>query len=548
MPELATINFFVGGGIQYRKYNGFGKSDQLFQDEDTTYQTLRDRKHNRGGLSGNLRFGADYFINDQNTLTAAMILKAGKEENETNLEYRDFDGNGNLIETTDRIDNETEDESYTEFSLNYEKKFDKKDHSLTFYTQYRDNSEIESSDIEEFSTERATRYQRSENDEGSRNFLFKGDYVHPFTKDRKFETGFQSNYRIIRNDYVVDTLDNIGNWNTDPAFTNDFEYTEYIQAFYGIFGDKLGRFSYQFGGRVEITDITTNQITTDEKNDKNYTNFFPSAHLTYNFDEDRKIQVSYSRRMRRPRFRSLNPFSSISDLRNIRVGNPDLDPELSDSYEVGYLRNWDKSSFYGGVYYTHTDGVIQRITQPHPDNDGILISQPVNLSTSDRYGFEFNISKDITDWLKMDGNFNFFQSYTEGESEGRSYDAEARSWRARVNTQIQLPGNIESQINLNYRGPQNTTQGERLSFYTVDLGMTKDIFKNKGTITASVQDLFNTRTYRGITSGDGFTSNSEFQWRSRQFLLSFNYRLNQKKKRARKGRDGGGFDGGSADF
>ena len=542
------FNYFVSGGVNYRRNNGKGYSRQEFFG-DSPLITIRDRTHSRGGWSKNIRMGADYHFTEKSILTGALLLKSSDESNTTNINFLDAELDGTVRDEQLRTDNEKETEGYTEFSLNYKKEFENKDHTLTFYSQFRDNGEIENSNIlHQYLIDDLDTLQKVLNDEGEKNYLFQVDYIHPFSKSHKFELGLKTNIRHIKNDYLVRQYDNVDVWETLDEFSSDFEYDENIHAAYGMYGNKSGRLSYQGGLRIEYTDIMTNLITFNEVNQKKYVNLFPSAQVTYQVGEGRDVQISYSKRMRRPWFRLLNPFSSFSDNRNIRTGNPDLDPELTDSYEIGYLMNWENSSVYGGVYYNYSTNVIRRISRYIEDEEGsYIVSQPYNLANRDSYGIELTLSKDFTDWFKANGNFNFYRSVTDGsiffDEEEMTLHADAKSWSARVNSTVTLPGAIDFQANVNYRGPQNTTQGRRLAFYTVDLGFTKDILKQKGTLTATVQDLFNTRKWRNERVTDTFIDKGEFQWRARQFRLSFVYRLNQKKMGGRRGRGGAGGPG-----
>lgn len=541
------FNFFASAALRSSRYQGYGTSFSTYYDEDSTFSTDRDRRHDRGGLSQNFRLGADYYFNDLNKLTIAGIFNNANDENNTRLLFHDI-VDERVIRTTERIDHEKEMENLTEISFNYEKTFDQKDRSLVFYGQYRDNSEIEASNIEQTSISEDPLNQTVRNDEGENTKLLQLDYIHPLSENSKFEAGLRTSFRDIKNNYVINQLDG-DQWNTLPRFTNNFNYLENIYAGYLIYGNKLAQFSYQLGIRVEATDIKTilESADLDSTSSKSYVNSFPSLHLTYEMGKDQNVQLSYSRRLRRPGFRHLNPISSYSDNRNFRVGNPDLDPELTDAYEMGYLKNWAKSSFYGGVYYNHTESEIERLSfaSTFENEEGVIYSRLYNLATEDAYGFEFNISKDFTEWWSMTGNFNFYRRITSGEAEGESFDADAQSYSGRLNTKINLPKDFDFQTNINYRGPRNTTQGRRLGFYTVDLGITRDFLDNNGTVTASVQDLFNSRKFRNRQKTDEFESVSEFQWRARQFTISLTYRLNQKKNRRGGDRDGrnGGDDG-----
>jgi len=537
------LNFFINYGLNYRKTPGQGRSYQEFNLPDTSFVTERTRDHRRGGLSNNIRFGSDFIIDDKNTLTASALFRGGLENNNTEIVYRDFDQNGDLINNILRTDNEAEDELNQEYELSYRREFDQEGMELTALVQYRDNGEIEDSDLQELNNDGDPILdQRALNDEGERQWLMQADFVLPLSEDAKFEAGYRGTLRDIKNDYLVEELNENGDWVSLPGFTNDFRYEEDIHAAYVIAGNKTGRWSYQGGLRAESTYITTFLTQTGEFNEKSYINLFPSMFLNYELKEGQTLQASYSRRINRPRFRSLNPFSSFSDARNIRIGNPDLDPELTDSYELGYLTTYNTGNVYLGGYYRYTIDVIQRVT--FVGDDGITYSQPQNLSTEDSYGLELTASQDITKDLSFNGNLNFFRAITNGIANGEDLSADTYSWSGRITSILKLPGLFEAQLTGFYRGPQNVPQGIRKSIYSIDLGVSKDVLNNNGTLSLSVRDLFNTRKYRGISQGETFYQESEFQWRTRQATLTFTYRLNQQKSRKGGGDRGFGGDEG----
>ena len=187
-------------------------------------------------------------------------------------------------------------------------------------------------------------FQRSNNSEGQANYTISADYVQPLgSKDHRFEVGYRTTIRNIRNDFIVeDLVDN--DWVPLAGFTNDFEYDEDIHAVYAQYGNKHGKFGYQLGLRAEYSEISTKLLNTNEENFRDSINFFPSVFLNYEISKASALQVSYSRRIRRPRFRDLNPFFSFSDPRNFFSGNPNLTPEYTDSYEINYLRYWETAT------------------------------------------------------------------------------------------------------------------------------------------------------------------------------------------------------------
>ena len=257
--------------------------------------------------------------------------------------------------------------------------------------------------------------------------------------------------------------------------------------------------------------------------------------------------MSYSRRVRRPRFWDLNPFFTFADDRNFFGGNPNLDPEFTDAYELGHIKYWDKASLSSAIYYRHTTDKIQRNSSV--DSLGNFRTMPENLATEDAFGFEFNVSLNPVKWFKFNSDFNFFRSITDGQNVNENFTADTYTWFTRGTARFTAWKTTDIQLRFNYRGPRETTQGLAKAIASLDLAASRDIMKGKATLTLSVRDVFNSRRRRYKTegfdaSGFAFIREGDFQWRQRQSSLTFSYRLNQKKRRG--GGNRGGFNGGDA--
>ena len=554
------VNFFVNYGLSYRKSNGSGLNYQERYKDDITLIQDQTRSHDRGGWSNSIRFGADYFINQQNTLTTSFLYRKSDEDNFATVTYLDYlmdTSIDNLQEVTDRTDDEIEKEKDLQYSINYKKTFHKKGQELTATIQFEENSEKEGSDYLEkyFNNDftpanKADLLQESRNEESEKQWLFQIDYVNPISKEGKFEFGVRSSIRDIRNDYDINEFsDNI--WQPllgpeDIPLSNNFHYDEDIHALYAILGDKKGKFSYQLGLRGEYSHVITELIETNEINDRNYFNLFPSVHFTYDLPKDNAVQLSYSRRIRRPRFWFLNPFFTYSDARNQRTGNPNLDPALTHSVELGHIKYFNKGTLSSSIYYRYTEGPIAHSIRK-VINDQETLSRPENLKDEHAYGLEFTLSYNPVKWWRLNSDLNFYRAITDGSNIREGIGSDTYTMQGRLTSRTTLWKKTDVQLRFGYRAPRNTTQGRRKAMYSADLAISKDILKNKGTLTLSVRDVFNTRKYRYETFLEDFYLNGEFQWRSRTATLTFNYRLNQKKKRGG-GSRGGGQGGGDGQF
>jgi ferric enterobactin receptor len=537
--RLNKWNLFANYSINYNERIGTGSLLREFN-SDQLYTTEQERERKRKAVSNTIRLGAEYFINPLNSLTFSMMYKYSDESNRSTVGYRDFT-DGLLTGLSERVDDESEIDPDLEYSLAYQKQFRRKDQLFTASVQYSDNNETEKSTIIETFFQspqpvlREPTLQKSNNNELTQNIEAQADYFHPFAGKAKLETGVKWQRRHIDNDYEVNEQLPGGEVVPLNDFSNHFIYDENILAAYAMFGNDVGRYSYQLGIRVEYADIGTLLRDTDEEDQQNYINPFPSAHFTYKLTEADNIQLSYSRRIRRPEFRQLNPFRSFADNRNIWTGNPGLKPVYTDSYEIGYLRYWSKSSFNATTYYRNSRDVFQRIERI--EDSGTIYIRPENFARNQAFGLELIGSVSPYKWWNMNTSLNFFRSITEGDAYGISYNTDFLSWNGRINNRLTLAKSFDMQVSGNYAAGSDTPQGKRLPSWSVDLGLSKDIFKNKGTITLNVRDVFGTRKHSFETFGENFYTKSEFQWSSTVVTLNLNYRINQTKKRQGEKRD-----------
>ncbi len=543
------VNLFSSYGFSYRKFVGGGEGFQRFLNDDgLAYQiTNRDRRHERGGLGNTVRLGADFFINDQNTISVSGLFKTRRGDNLSTVAYSDIFGDPSFNFEELRTDKEIEEKVDVEANVNYVKTFKQKGRKWTVDAKWLVKDDTERSNIFESSTllDVADLYQRYDNVEDEQIFLLQTDYTHPFAHGIRLEAGLRSNWRFINNDFTVEEQNELGAWDALDEFDDQFLYDEIIHAAYVTLGRKVDKWSYQAGLRVEQSNITTELVDENYEKARNYTNYFPSVHLAYELQNKNTLQWSYSMRISRPSHWSLLPFFTFADDRNIMSGNPDLEPEYTNSFELGHLKYWEKGSLLSSIYYRYRTGVTERIVI---DNlDGTTLRFPINMSTQHAVGLEFSFNYKITNWWKVNGGLNLYRAITDGEYEGEQYFSDTYSVNGNAATKFTLFKSWDAQLSIRYRGPNISTQGRRLSSYGVNCGLSKDVLKGKGTLTFSGQDLFNTRKRRSITDLPNLYSEEEFQWRSRTFRLNFNYRLNQQKKRGRGGRSGS-FDGDGGDF
>lgn len=522
------FNFFGDYGIQFKNRPGSGSIYQEFYNNSESAFLEGDRSSNRGGWFNFLRFGLNYYFNEKNILTGTFIYEYGREDNWSDITYKDYNSEKNLIKTVLRKSNEGELEKVFEYSLNYKKLFDKKDHVLTVSAKYQGINEHETSDVNEanFNTGLSDK-QYVSNLEKADDILLQADYIFPFNEKGKFEAGYKSNFRKIVNDYYVEEIDENGTASKIPELTNNLDYKEYISSLYAMIANEKERITWQLGLRAEYSVIGTHLLLTDEKNDRDYLDLFPSLNFTYKISNENLLQINYTRRLKRPEHRQLNPFTGIEDSRNRRKGNPDLNPEYTHAFEMGHIKYWEKASLVSNIYYQYSTGVIQNFSYLE---DGVTISQPQNLSNRSTYGLEFALSSDVTDWWKFDGSFNYYKAITDGANLGDEYKSNTTSWFSKVSAKVNPFESLEIQTRFNYFAAEKMVQGTRKAHYYIDLGISYDVFAGQGNLTLNIKDLLDSRKRENEVYTAEYYSLNEFRFSGRQITLGFNFRLNQDKK------------------
>ena len=373
--------------------------------------------------------------------------------------------------------------------------------------------------------------------------------------------GYRGDFSQQDTDYQVFDL-NDGTETINTNLTNYLGFTQNVNAAYTQFGKKLNKFSYLLGLRMEDTKIIVDQRTANIYREKKYTDWFPTVNLSYEFNEKENITLGYSRRIRRPRSWSLNPFQSLTSLTFFRQGNPDLDPSYANSFDFGYLKRWEKFTFNGSIYYSKATQVITRITETTGTivrvSEDPLVEVPalrftsINLAENNRTGTEFTLTYSPKRTVRISGNFNIFNSETIGTYEDQVLDAEIVSWFARVNASFPLPFDLTTQLRAFYRGPSATAQTETQGIFSLSGAVNKNLFKKKGTLSFRASDIFNSRRRKSSTRTEQFTNYTEFQWRQPTYIFTFTYRINERKNdRSRRRRNtnyDSGDGGGEFDF
>lgn len=539
-----NYNFYTNLG--YSKNKTFGNStneSEYFDENGNTSQFVNEYSKNtreREGFNGN--FGFEWNLTDKLTWNQGFTYRKSKGDNPRTLNYDNYDADYNLLYSNVRHTQEDDLKETAEYSTDFTYKFNNEGHELFVSGSINKDLDIEDSNISTFDNNNII--QASDITKATENQLrhiARVDYVLPLNDNSQFEAGYLGNFNELNTKFDISSLDDSGNYIPNDLFQNDLVYKEKVHALYTQYGNKIDKISYMVGLRWEATEVDVNQMTTMDFNNKKYNNFFPSAFLNYEFSPTENVSASYSRRVRRPRGRMLNPVSNYSSSINFFMGNPDLDPSFTDAFDFGYMKRWGQLTFNASAYYNKTTDAVQfvrRIDGVNEEGIPISISGPINLATEYRYGLELNLNYGPFHWWRLNANANLFQQSTRGnynytDFDGnlvtQNFDNDTFTWRGRLNSRITLPAKTDWQTNVMYRGPQTTAQGKSLGNTSVNMALSKELFNDRATLALSVHDLFNSRKMMRETDLAQAFTYTEMQWRERTVNVSFTYRFNQTK-------------------
>lgn len=514
-----NFNLFAQLGAGYRSLprdnealNTNFTTNEVVESEGTEY---------RNETFFNLTLGTDYHINPLNVLTLSGNFAYEIEEQPSETKFNFYDANNSLVSSWYR--NEVTDATNPKYSyeLNYKKQFkNNEDHTLLVSTLGRffgkdqssqfTNTNISGSDIDND--------QQTDTDFKQADYTFKIDYTNPISDIYTLETGAQYVINDVGNDYEVRNLIN-NVYTVDVNLTNNFEYNQKVFGIYATGSYEKEKWGIKAGVRLENTNLKTVLTNTNTTNNQNFTDVFPTLHSSYKITEDFSLQAGYSKRIFRPRLWDLNPFFNIKNTFNIRVGNPNLLPEYTDSYEITSIYKIGKTSLSSSFYHKFTKDVIERVAT---FNDNVTITTPENIGTNATFGFETNGKYRPNNWLTITGDFNFNSFNRIGTFNTQVFDFKGNQWSSRLGTKIGLPADIDVEFTGNYQSGYETIQSSVIGFAFLDVGIRKKIFKGKAILNLGVRDLFESRVSERFTTQPTFESYS-FNQRGRFITFGVSY-------------------------
>jgi len=538
------INFT--SNYNYRFWESFQKGNSLrknFYNNYTNFINAYDYTRVKN-FSGNINLSMDIEITEKAVLSFSNVFSAGGGKNKGETETEFLDAEELYYAGFDRYADTRRKNYNNDFSVLYRQNFAQQGRLLevsgsintglrnnpTAYTQwnYDQNREI----IDAIAV-----LEHNNNANNSKMGILQLDYTHPFRKHGKLEAGYKSTLRDLYTEFTADSLDRAtGNIVDNLLLNNDYRYFEVVNAAYSSFGGTIKNFSYKLGLRMEQSNISIKNSQVEERFKNRYTDFFPSLFVSQKFKKSHEMQLSYSRRINRPNPWMLNPFADYSNPLDIMKGNPNMQPEYINALEFTYLKNWNAIFLTTTLYYRHVSDPFSRVRYVDSETSVATLTW-ANLDKAQNLGTEIIFRAPITKWWNVMTNINLYQNILAGNIPEGDNDLSTNSfqWNFRVQTGFKFWHNTDLQLSYRYNSRMEYLQGFIKPMHNLDIGLRKDVMKNKASIALNVQDLFRTRRFYVTNSGPGFESTADRRWETRLFTATFTYKFgkadaNQKRR------------------
>lgn len=520
-----TNVFFQGDWLYTQTLNKNEFSTRTYEADDAVVQQV---KRNRTTTYATVKTGIDYHFNSNNTLTVSGLFNREKIDDKGDNPYFNPDFSNRY-----RLWQFVEDEvKYTASAIAvFSHKFKQPGHALNINSNYFFHREDEkyafTNILPAFTGMDAFKLLSDEHV-----FDVNIDYAKPLSHGR-LESGMKFRRRSIPTNMQffpginspIDT--NAGGW---------ANYDETIPALFGNYVYESNKFELEGGIRLEYVkvDYEVNPDHNTYKSDGySYTQPFPNVRLAYKINDNNKVSIFYNRRVDRPNEVDIRIFPKYDEPELIKVGNPTLQPQFTNTVELGYKNVMPKGSFYAAAYHRIVDGTITRIATQVPGSI-LLYNIFQNAGRSYNSGIELIFQHKAAKWIAYTASANIYRNtikafsvtnqypvpttYTAGQQQGTSGNV-------KLNTMVQLPGGFETQVTAVCLAPDIIPQGKIYSRYSVDLGVKKTLQKGKGELFFNATDILNTMQIKKKINGATFTLESTDYYETQVIRLGYTFKF-----------------------
>lgn len=482
------------------------------------------------GQAYNFSVGADYYLNDRHTLGVMYKGYLDPENTRTTSNSVNYDAAGKKVGAVDMLNPQRNHSSNNAASLNYRYKIDTLGRELNMDADYvhYDNTKKE--------TFRNTYLNAQDlllgtpvdlRNSGAGNidiYAFKADYVHPFSKSMKLEAGIKSSFVNAQNDVQFDSLKTQG-WITDPGRTNLFHYKENINAAYTSLSKSFRSLDVKAGLRVEQTLGNGHSSGTANKIHRSYVKVFPSVFATWRANENSQLNASYSKRINRPSYSSLNPFSFYSDPYTTIKGNELLQASFSNAYELNFTY---KNIRILNLSYATVKGAEANVIY-QDDQTKTSVTVPENLGQATSIYLATGSPFDITRWWNTDNDLSAGYNRTVSMVQGNDYRKGSWTWAISSDNNITLPRKYTFNVYASYSAPSVSGLYQVHANYQINMGLKKVFAGDKAVVSFKVSDIFDSSRFRSTLRYNNVDTYWRNEWESRRFSVNLSYKFGNMK-------------------
>jgi outer membrane receptor protein involved in Fe transport len=549
--SLKRKNLNIGVFYSYRNNpiwgNGNSFRDNYFA--DTTFYFRQFATSNNDNINHNLRFTSDINFNKSIVFTYSINGTTQTKTEVEDIQYMNYSPQDIFRSMWIRNAQTNSNSKNAESNFFLKKSFLKKSHEISFSGNASYNQNFATSNFNNIAVSGypASFSSNQLNPINSifRIAVFQTDYTNPIKENIKLDVGLKTSFRNISNDFSILDKDKIsGEFINNNLQSNQFRYNEVVSAAYVILSGTKNKINYQAGIRTENTMLQIKQLTIDSAIIRNFTDFFPNINFNYKLNKTSEVQLAFAKRLNRPGPQSLNPFSDFTDPQNVRVGNPFLLPEYIYASEATFSNRNKLGSFIITGYFRHITNSMQRYRIAYPDGTAFVTVR--NFSFAQNTGSEFIWRADLSKNFNFTTNVNLYYTKLKGGSGEGELTNDNFNYNIKLISSSKLFNWIDLQVTGVYNARTILLQGYFAAIYGLDIGLKKDILKNKGSISLNVSDVFDTRRFEIYTKAQNFESLNK---RKRETLianLAFTYKIGQSDNSTNKKR--GNRENSSPDF
>lgn len=544
-------NLFLSADMGRRARGHYGITDIAHRRnwEDYSHDSIWEY-HLNPGVMGSVKVGGEYYFDTNNSLLFSYQLRGGNRRREATVLGKDLLYNGYMnYEQLSEGDNRNLNHS---FNVLYTRKMSHKGEEFTGEATFS-TRHVEGNGRQEHNyygdAVWSNYYLRESETENSHQALnAKLNWLRPFENGWKLELGYEGRVDWPDQEAVYYRTQYSSEHDLyrffDSLSSTHFNYRLNVHSIYATYGGKIWeKFSLQAGLRGEYSSTygkDMNHLQTQPV-DKDFWKLYPTLHLSYAFTDLQSVQLSYSRRVRRPHMWDMNPYINVMEGQHLGFGNPNLDPEFTNAFELSYNLGLEKVNIYTSAYFRQSVNMITwygfvwdslsvaRYAWWEPYNsqyDGYWAAAPQNLDKSYNYGLEFIIDWQVTKWWKVNLSLNFFNERIEGSTLLNNESREALQAGGKFNSFMTLPHDWTIQFSGQYRAPGLDLQAKLLPSYWFDVAVRKDVLNHRGSVNLRVNDMF-------CTGGWGHMTDSQELYRvvdnhrlSPMVTIGFTYKIN----------------------